>query len=273
MVLPLGVSAPPYHRRPYLTGVLVAILLAVFVHVLLLRAAPPALFCTDLTESPQALSRSADTVQGFVCRWGTVPDEVRRTGRWSTLATALFVHTGWLHLVGNLAFLAAFAPRVEEDLGHAGLLAVFLGCGVVSGGAHVLLDPGSTTPTIGASGGVAGVLGVHLLLSRGASVRVLVGPVPMRLPSRFVISVWALLQLGYTAVLLRRADPSSAVAYEVHAVGFLLGVLVVSVLRFARPDLGQWTGERPRGRTRIVVRRTVSLDGVGRRRHHASHPG
>jgi membrane associated rhomboid family serine protease len=253
VVLPLGVSAPPYRRRPYVTGGLVAALLAVFVHVLLLRDAPPALFCTDLTESPQALARSADTVQGFVCRWGTVPDELPRTGRWGTLVTALLVHTGWLHLLGNLAFLAAFAPRVEEDLGHGGLLALFVGCGAVSGWAHVLLDPNATTPTIGASGGVAGVLGAHLLLSRGASVRVLVGPVPMRLPSRFVISVWALLQLGYTAVLLRRADPSSAVAYEVHAVGFLLGVAVVSVLRLVRPGLGEWAGERPRRRTRIVL--------------------
>jgi membrane associated rhomboid family serine protease len=229
--------------------VLVATLLAVFVHVLLLRTAPAALFCTDLTESPQAVARSADTVQGFVCHWGTVPDELRRTGRWSTLATALFVHTGWLHLLGNLAFLAAFAPRVEEDLGHGGLLALFLGCGVLASGAHVLLDPSSTTPTIGASGGVAGVLGAHLLLSRGATVRVLVGPVPMRLPTRFVISVWALLQLGYTAVLLRRADPSSAVAYEVHAVGFLVGLTVVAVLRLVRPGLGRWIAEHPPPRT------------------------
>jgi membrane associated rhomboid family serine protease len=261
VVLPLGLSAPPAHRRPVLTAALVAALLAVFVHVLLLRAAPPALFCTDLTESPQALARSAETVQGFVCRWGTVPDELRRTGRWNTLVTSLFVHTGWLHLLGNVAFLTCFAPRVEEDLGRAGLLALFLGCGVISGGAHVLLDQGSTTPTIGASGGVAGVLGAHLLLSRGASVRVLVGPVPMVLPSRFVISVWALLQLGYTAVLLRRADPSSAVAYEVHAVGFLLGVAVVAALRLLRPGLGRWTGARSTHRDRMD-RGTEQPDGA-----------
>lgn len=249
-VLPLGVSAPPRRRRPYLTAALVAVLLGVFVHVLLLREAPPELFCSDLTESPRALARSADTVQGFVCRWGTVPDELRTTGRWLTLLTALFVHTGWWHLIGNLAFLGAFAPRVEEDLGRAGLLALFLGCGVLAGGAHALLDPLQTAPTIGASGGVAGVLGAHLLLSRGASVRVLVGPVPMRLPTRFVIAVWALLQLTYTAVLLRRADPSSAVAYEVHTVGFLVGLAVVGAARLMRPGLGQWAGERPSGPAR-----------------------
>jgi membrane associated rhomboid family serine protease len=225
--------------------VLAAALLGVFVHVLLLRDAPPALFCSDLTESAQAVARSDGTVQAFACRWGVIPDDLDDSGRWNTLATALFVHTGWLHLLGNLAFLVAFAPRVEEDLGHAGLGALFVGCGVVAGGAHVLLAPGQTAPSIGASGGVAGVLGAHLLLSRGATVRVLVGPVPMRLPSRFVIAVWALLQFAYTAVLLRRADSSSAVAYEVHAVGFLLGLAVVSVARLVRPGLGQWAGQRP----------------------------
>ena len=129
MVLPLGLSAPPLHRRPYATAVLVLAMLGVFVYVLQLREAAPALFCSDLTES-------------------------------------VVVHAGWLHLLANLAFLAAFAPRVEEDLGPTGLVALFFGSAVLAAGAHVLLVPDLTAPGIGASGGVAGILGAHLLAVR-----------------------------------------------------------------------------------------------------------
>ena len=239
-MLPIGVSAPPRFRRPWVTGALIAMLAGVFVHVLLLREAPPALFCSDLTESPQALSDSAGTVQGFVCRWGAVPDELSRGRRVETLLTSAFVHVGWLHLLANVLFLAAFTPRVEEDLGHLGVLGLFLLCAIVAGAAHVLLDPGLTDPSVGASGGVAGVLGAHLVLARGAQVRVLIGPVPVRLPSRFVISLWAGLQLVYTAVVLRRAQYRGSVSYEVHAVGFLVGLAVVAAVVAVRPDLRRW---------------------------------
>jgi membrane associated rhomboid family serine protease len=222
------------------------LLVGVFVHVMLLREAPPALFCSDLVESPQAVSRSAGTVQGFVCRWGAVPDEVSSGRALETVVTSVFVHSGWWHLLGNVLFLAAFTPRVEEDLGHLGVLGLFLLCATVGGVAHVLLDPGATAPSVGASGGVAGVLGAHFVLARGAQVRVLVGPVPVRLPSRFVISVWAGLQLLYTAVVLRRAQYRGSVSYEVHAVGFLVGLAVVALAVALRPELRRWRPQSPR---------------------------
>lgn len=244
-MLPIGVSAPPRSRRPWVTALLVAAVVGVFVHVLLLREAPAALFCSDLFESPQAVADSAGTVQAFVCRWGAVPDEVSRGRALETVVTAAFVHVGWWHLLANVLFLVAFLPRVEEDLGHVGALALFLLCAAVGGAAHVLLVPGLTTPSVGASGGVAGVLGAHLLLARGAQVRVLVGPVPVRLPSRFVICVWAGLQLVYTAVVLRRAETVGAVSYETHVVGFLVGLAVVAAAVAVRPGLPRWTPPPP----------------------------
>lgn len=243
MVLPLGLSAPPLHRRPYATAVLLAATVAVFVHVSRLREAAPALFCSDLTESARALAASADTVQGFVCRWGAIPDELQHGRRLVTLLTSVLVHVGWLHLLANTAFLAAFAPRVEDDLGPAGLLGLFFGSAVLGAGAHVLLVPDLTAPGVGASGGVAGVLGAHLLLARGAQVRVLVGPVPMRLPTSFVIAVWAGLQLVGTAVVLRRAEYPVGVSYEVHAVGFAVGLATVALALVVRPGLRRWSPE------------------------------
>src|SRR4051794_8879352 len=233
-MLPIGLSAPPRSHRPWMTAVLSLLCVAVYVRVALLRHAARALYCTDLTESPEALRRASDTVQLFVCQYGAIPDDIHEGRRLVTLLTALFVHAGWFHLVSNLLFFIAFAPRVEEDLGSGGLLALFVGSGVLGGIAHVLVAPNLVSPAIGASGAVAGVMGAHLLLAKGASVRVLIGPVPMRLPSRFVIALWALLQVGYAAWSLSRAEYPGGTSYEVHAVGFATGVAVVAVWRRLR---------------------------------------
>jgi membrane associated rhomboid family serine protease len=246
-VLPIGVSAPPRSHRPWVTGVLAVLCLAVYVRVQLLRDARLAPYCSDLTESPQALRRAAGTVQLFVCQYGAIPDELAKGRELQTLFTALFVHATWFHLLANLLFLVAFAPRVEEDLGSGGLLALFLGGGVLAGLAHVLVGPNLVSPAIGASGAVAAVMGAHLLLAKGAQVLVLIGPVPMRLPSRFVIALWAVLQAAYAAWALSRAEYPGGTSYEVHAAGFLVGLAVVGGwLRLRRsadltwqPDVGR----------------------------------
>jgi len=236
-MMPIGVSSPPQRTRPYVTCALAAVAVAVFVHSVLLRhtAFPP--YCSDLSESAAAVRRAAGTLPGFLCRYGAIPDELHRGQHLGTLLTSTFVHAGWFHLVSNLLFLLAFAPRVEEDAGHAGLLALFLGTGALATYAHVLVVPDSVVPTLGASGAVAGVLGAHLLLAPRATVRVLVGPVPVRLPTWFVIGVWAALELFYTWVTLRQAEYPVGVTYEVHVVGFVLGLLAGAVLLLRRGAL------------------------------------
>ena len=243
--MPIGVSAPGRSRLPLVTVSVVLVVVAVFLGTLLLRRAPQALFCSDLTESAQALRASADTLQGFTCTWGAVPDQLHRGRDLLTLLTSVFVHVDGLHLLANVAFFAAFAPRVEDDLGHAGLLALFLGCAVVAGAAHVLLVPDQTDPSIGASGGVAGVLGAHLLLAPRAEVRVLVTVVPVRLPTWFVISTWAGLQLVYAIVALQGSQDPGAVSYDVHAVGFVTGLTAVLLALHRRPDLRTWRPAQP----------------------------
>jgi rhomboid family protein len=229
-MLPIGLSAPPRTHRPWATAVLTLVCVAVYVRLQLLRDAPAALFCSDLTESRRSLQRAGGTVQLFVCQYGAIPDDLVKGRHLLTLFTALFVHASWFHLLANLLFLVAFAPRVEEDLGSGGLLALFVGSGVLGGVAHVLVAPNLVSPAIGASGAVAGVMGAHLLLApKQAQVRVLIGPVPLRLPSRFVIALWAVLQIGYAAWALSRAEYPGGTSYEVHAVGFAVGVVVVSV--------------------------------------------
>lgn len=242
-MIPLAVSAPG-SRRPVATALLGVMLGAVFVHTLRLRRALPAPYCSDLTESARALRASADTLQGFVCRWGAIPDQLHRGDAVQTLVTSTFVHTGWLHLLLNLVFLAAFAPRVEEDLGRVGVVALFVGSATVAGGVHVLLLPDLVLPSIGASGGVAGVLGAHLLLAGRAQVRVLVGPVPVRLPTWYVLALWAGLQSVGAYASLRRASGPGAVSYDVHVVGFVVGLAVAATALAARPHLRRWHAVR-----------------------------
>lgn len=240
--MPIGVSAPPTRTRPWVTGALVAVCVAAFVHLLLLRDTPFPTYCSDLGESAEAVRRAAGTAPAFLCHWGAVPDELHHGRRLVTLVTAVFVHAGWLHLVVNVLFLVAFAPRVEEDFGHLGLLALFLGCGAGATAVHVLVVPDLVAPSVGASGALAGVLGAHLLLAPRARLRVLVGPVPVRLPTWFAIGLWVLLQLVYTAVVLRRAQYPVGVTYDAHAAGFALGLASAAVALAVRPGL---RGYRP----------------------------
>jgi membrane associated rhomboid family serine protease len=239
-VIPLGVSAPPQHTRPWVSGALVVVVVGVFLRVQLLRHTPFPAYCSDLAESADAVRRAAGTVPGFLCHYGAIPDEVHKGRHLWTVVTALFVHAGWFHLLSNTLFLIAFAPRVEEDLGHVGLLGLYLGTGVAATAVHVLLVPDLVVPSVGASGAIAGVLGAHLLLAPRAELRVLVGPVPLRLPTWFVIGLWAGLQLVYTAVALRRAEYPGQVSYEVHSAGFLLGLATVGLAVRLRPGLRGW---------------------------------
>jgi membrane associated rhomboid family serine protease len=216
------------------------VVVSVFVRMQLLRHTPFPPYCSDLTESARAVGRAAGTVPGFLCRYGAIPDELHKGRHLWTVVTALFVHAGWFHLLSNTLFLTAFGPRVEEDLGHAGLLGLFLGTGVAATAVHVLLVPDLVVPSVGASGAVAGVLGGHLLLAPRAELRVLIGPVPLRLPTWFVIGLWAGLQFAYTAITLRRAEYPGQVSYEVHAAGFVLGLVVVGLAVGLRPGLRGW---------------------------------
>ena len=240
-MFPIGVSAPPTLRRPYVTMALVLACLAVFVRILLLDDAPLALYCSDLDESAEAVARAANTAQGFVCRYGGIPDELHTGRRPFTLVTALFVHAGWFHLLTNMLFLGSFGPRVEEELGHLGSLALFTTAGLLGGLAHVLAAPDQTDPAVGASGAVAGILGAHLLLVRGVKVRVLIGPVPMRLSSRFCIICWVSLQAAYAIWMVARDQYTGGTAYESHLAGFAVGLVVVGAVLFARRQMAERT--------------------------------
>lgn len=146
--------------------------------------------------------------------------------------TAMFLHGGWLHLLGNLLFLFVFGNNVEDRLGRLRYLGFYLVCGYAATYGFALLDASSTTPLIGASGAIAGVLGAYLVLYPRAKVLSLLTFfffLPVRLPAWLVLGFWFVLQYMYSQSA--GLAEGAGVAYAAHVIGFVAGAALVWSLR------------------------------------------
>ncbi len=154
-----------------------------------------------------------------------------------SVLTAMFLHGGWAHLLGNMLFLYVFGNNVEDRLGRLRFLLFYLVCGYAATYGFSALDMGSSTPLVGASGAIAGVLGAYLVLFPRARVWSLLTFfffLPVRLPAWLVLGGWFLLQYLY----FRGAGVTDAggVAYGAHVLGFVVGALLVLPLRGSGHD-------------------------------------
>ncbi|MFJ3232061.1 rhomboid family intramembrane serine protease [Streptomyces sp. NPDC086787] len=150
--------------------------------------------------------------------------------------TSLFLHGGWLHLLGNMLFLMIFGNNVEERMGHVRYALFYVVCGYAAAYGFAVLNDGSTDPLIGASGAIAGVLGAYLVLYPRARVWVLVPFLvflPLRLPAWVVLGFWFVLQAVYSSG--RAMSDAGTVAYAAHVVGFVAGMLLAMPLRPGTP--------------------------------------
>ena len=167
--------------------------------------------------------------------FGLVPNELLHTeasigniAEPFTLITYLFLHGGWMHLIGNMLFMWVFADNIEDAYGYVGFAIFFLLCGVVGGLTHVFMMPNSNSPLIGASGAVSGVLAAYLVLYPRARVWVLpLFPVPIPLPAILVLGFWFLLQVYHVAA----AQPGEDVAWWAHIGGFAFGLVITMIMR------------------------------------------
>jgi membrane associated rhomboid family serine protease len=160
-----------------------------------------------------------------------LPPELRVVPPWATVFTSMFLHGGWLHLIGNMLYLWIFADNVEDRLGHF-RFGVFYGlCGAAAALAQAVPDPDSQVPMVGASGAISGVLGAYLLMFPRAHVLVLVplGPLSqlVRLPALLVLGFWFAMQLLSETF----AAPGAGVAFRAHIGGFVAGMLLLPVLK------------------------------------------
>jgi membrane associated rhomboid family serine protease len=150
---------------------------------------------------------------------------------WETVFTSMFLHGGFLHISGNMLFLAIFGPTVEDSMGRARFVAFYLLGGVVALAAQVLVSPNSTAPTLGASGAIAAVLGGYALLYPRARILVLVFIIffvtIIEVPAVFLLGFWFLEQLYLGAAGLAGPVGGGGVAWFAHIGGFAFGLLVI----------------------------------------------
>lgn len=161
-----------------------------------------------------------------------LPEELVWVSPYSTIITSMFLHGGWMHLIGNVLYLWVFGNNIEAAMGHARYALFYLICGVAAALAQSLPDTVSEVPMIGASGAISGVLGAYLLLYPQARVLVVI-PVffffhTIRVPALFVLGIWFVMQLLSSAT---SSGQEGGVAFGAHIGGFVAGLLLVPLFK------------------------------------------
>ncbi|MEO5800542.1 MAG: rhomboid family intramembrane serine protease [Gemmatimonadales bacterium] len=150
---------------------------------------------------------------------------------WKTVITSMFLHGGWLHVLGNCWYLWVFGNNVEDAMGHLRFLGFYLLCGIAAAAAQIFADPGSAVPMVGASGAISGVMGAYVVLYPRVRVHTLV--VLVVLFFRMTFPAWAVLGLWFlTQILNSRIEGQvGGVAVMAHIGGFLAGALLIFLFR------------------------------------------
>lgn len=174
----------------------------------------------------------------FIDSNAAVPASIMQDPIQTGLFASMFLHAGLLHFVGNMIYLLPFGDNIEDRLGHLRYLFFYLACGVVATGAFVLLNPDTTTPLVGASGAIAGVLGGYLALHPLGTVKgflfIIILLTRVDLPALVFIGYWFLLQLFSTVSSFGSSDQVGGVAYEAHLAGFVAGLLLMPLFTLGK---------------------------------------
>ncbi len=247
MLLPLK-DRNPTERTPVVTIALIAINVVIFLYELMLGR----------------------ELNGFIASYGVIPYELTHftdlVGRVQgspiihadgppfiplTLITSMFLHGGFMHLIGNMLYLWIFGNNIEDILGPLKFLFFYIVCGLAASIGHIALHPNALIPTIGASGAVAGVLGAYLLAYPRARVLTLVFVVIfvqlIELPAALVLVFWFVIQFfqGFASIA---SGATGGVAWFAHIGGFIAGLLLIKMMAPARLAMlkaaRQWQGQQ-----------------------------
>lgn len=243
----------PTTRTPFVTYGLIGLCIAVFLW--------------QLGQSGNAVAYSYGMIPAVLFGAAQLPHQLAAVPPWATIFTSMFLHSGWLHIGGNMLFLWIFGNNIEDVLGHVRYLLLYLLSGVAAAMGQALSDPGSTIPMLGASGAIAGVLGAYLLLYPYANVHVLVVIIILlriiTVPAWIMLGLWFAVQ--FLSGLLAAGGPAGGVAFWAHVGGFLTGVVLLLAMR--PRGLGLWQPPR----SAMFVAAPPSRF-VGRRTFHGSVP-
>ena len=144
--------------------------------------------------------------------------------------SSMFLHGGWMHLIGNMWILWLFGDNVEDRMGHVKFLIFYLVCGILAGLSHFYINAYSDIPVVGASGAVAGVMGAYFLVFRHAKVLTFIPPFfLLNLPAWIYLGFWAGSQVWSGAVDTFAGNSGEQIAFWAHVGGFAAGMLLVSI--------------------------------------------
>ncbi len=168
--------------------------------------------------------------EAFVRQWALIPANIVAGHNWITILTSMFMHEGWLHIGGNMIFLWAFGPQIEDAMGRFRYLTFYLLCGLVAMLGQVAASPSSTIPNLGASGAIAGVMGAFIVTYPRDGIRTALFLgfffTVTVLPAGLLIGIWFVVQLFSGVGSVAQAASTGGVAYMAHVAGFIFGAIV-----------------------------------------------
>ncbi len=180
----------------------------------------------------------------FIAAYGLVPDQFSLLN----VLTSMFLHGGWMHVLGNMWFLWIFGDNIEDILGPAKFLLFYLLCGFAAAGAQYLGDPGSRVPMVGASGAIAGVMGAYLIKFPRARIVTLVPIIifitTVEIPAWAMLLWWFVIQLFSGLGSLATTNyAGGGIAWFAHVGGFVAGMLLIRAFPVKRRQWRAWYEE------------------------------
>ena len=193
------------------------------------------------------VNRPEAALQSFIQAWGVVPREYAAARDlapqipapfWTTLFTSMFLHGGWMHLLGNMLYLWIFGDNIERAMGAVKFLIFYLACGLAASAAHIMFNLQSQLPAVGASGAISGVLGGYLVMFPQNRVRILTRAGIVRVPALVVLGFWIVLQFINGIGSVAATDETAGVAYMAHIGGFVAGIVLVKLFASRQRSAG-----------------------------------
>ena len=242
MVFPIGDDNTGRVRTPYVTYLLIAA--NVFVFVFLQGLGTNERFTYAFSTVPEEIRTGVDIARSVPIQVGdergTIPLQPTPGSVYMTILVSMFMHGSLMHLLGNMLFLWIFGDNVEDDLSHGRYLGFYLGTGIIASLAHVFstftLGDNPFIPSLGASGAISGVMGGYLVLHPHRRVRVIMLRMLTEVPGYVAVGLWFVFQLiSAFGVIGQGAQSGGGVAFMAHIGGFIAGVVLVKIFAPAKP--------------------------------------
>ena len=216
----------PTRITPYLTIIFLVVCVLVFAWQL------------SLGKQVQQAVYSLGVIPATLFAGKSLPPELAVIPPWMTVVTSMFMHGGWMHLIGNMLYLWVFGNNVEDAMGHKRFILFYLSCGLLAALTQAVFNPDSEIPMIGASGAISGVLGAYVLLHPHARILVII-PIGILIYTPWIAAYWV---LGFWFVLqlinsLFSASDMGGVAYGAHIGGFVAGMLLIPFFKYRHVPL------------------------------------